>query len=76
MVIFIQAYINSFSAATPRQTETIPTIEIKIDGELVYESHVLDDIIDQVHHKPQTKTKSGFDFFTQTTARAKQQRRG
>lgn len=74
MLIFIQAYINGFSVTTPRHLEPVPTVEVKIDGQVVYESHDLDDIIEQVCVEPKPKTKSGFDFFTQTTARAKQRR--
>lgn len=76
MLIFIQAYINGFSVTTPRHLEPVPTVEVKIDGQVVYESHDLDDIIEQVYvePKPKPKTKSGFDFFAQTTARAKQRR--
>nr|UVX43076.1 MAG: hypothetical protein [Bacteriophage sp.] len=74
MLIFIQAYINGFSVTTPRHLEPVPTVEVKIDGQVVYESHDLDDIIEQVYVEPKPKTKSGFDFFAQTTARAKQRR--
>ncbi len=74
MLIFIQAYINSFSVVSPRHMEPVPTVEVKIDGHVVYESHDLNDIIEQVYIEPKPKTKSGFDFFAQTTARAKQRR--
>lgn len=65
MFIFIKAYIDSLRVVTPRPVDIIPVVEVETTIQVACETP-----------EPKLKTKSGFDFFTQTTARAKQQRRG